>query len=119
MSSFPDDAFLAAIPVQALPWEPGDEGRVVLLRPKLLSPRWTWVLRLIRRPTFRVRLDPRGTAVWQACDGARSVAEVARLVAERFPQETDTTSRTALFVRELALGGFVTLHQATVPDPWS
>jgi len=112
MNAFPDDAFLAAVPVQALSSEPGENGTVVLIRPKILSPRWTWLLRWMQKPVYRVKLDPRGTAVWQACDGVRSVAEVARTVAERFPGEPETTSRTAHFVRELAKGRFITLHQA-------
>jgi hypothetical protein len=112
MTSFPDDTFLALVPVQALVSEPGEEGGLVLIRPKILSPRWAWLLRWMQKPVFRVRLDARGTAVWQACDGVRSVAEVARAVAERFPEEPGTTRRTALFVRELAQGRFITLYQA-------
>lgn len=110
MNPFPDDAFLALVPVQALPAEPGEGGNVVLIRPKILSPRWGWLVRLMARPNYRVRLDARGTAVWQACDGVRTVAQVAGAVAAAFPQETDTIRRTALFLRELALGRFITLR---------
>jgi hypothetical protein len=113
MNAFPDEAFLAAVPVQALASEPGEGGNLVLLRPKILSPRWAWLLKLIRKPVFRVRLDARGTAVWQACDGARTVAQVAAVVAEGFPEEPDTTLRTALFLRELARGGFIRLMAGT------
>jgi hypothetical protein len=115
MNAFPDDTYLALVPVQALASEPGEEGKVVLLRPKILSKRWTWVLKLMKKPLYRVRLDARGTAVWQACDGARTVAEVAAQVAERFPEESDTTLRTALFIRELARGQFLNLFQKTDP----
>jgi hypothetical protein len=34
---------------------------------------------------------------------------VIEIVSERFPEETDTTVRTALFIRELASGGFIRL----------
>jgi len=111
MLNFPDDAYLAAVPVQALASEPGEGDTVILLRPKLLSARWAWLLRMMKRPTFRVKLDARGTAVWQACDGQRSIAEVIAMVSAAFPGESDTTVRTALFIRELARGGFVHLHQ--------
>ena len=57
-----------------------------------------------------MRLDARGTAVWRACDGERTVAEVTRVVAMAFPEEPDTTLRTSLFLRELARGGFITLQ---------
>ncbi len=115
MNAFPDDAFLALVPVQVLASEPGEGGNLVLLRPKILSPRWSWLLRLIRKPVFRVKLDARGTAVWQACDGARTVAQVIGVVASAFPEESDTTLRTALFIRELARGGFVRLMAGAPP----
>jgi hypothetical protein len=35
------------------------------------------------------------------------VAQVSEVVAAAFPEEPDTTLRTALFIRELARGGFV------------
>jgi hypothetical protein len=113
MSDFPDEAFLALVPVQALAAEPGEGGNLVLLRPKILSPRWAWLLKLIRKPVFRVRLDARGTAVWQACDGSRTVAQVVEVVARAFPVEPDTTLRSALFLRELARGGFVHFAPST------
>jgi hypothetical protein len=110
MTTFPDEAFLALVPVQVLPSEPGEGGNLILLRPKILSPRWAWLLKMIRKPVFRVKLDARGTAVWQACDGARTVAQVAEAVAKAFPDEPDTTLRTALFLRELWRGQFLKLE---------
>ncbi len=109
MTTFPDVAFLAAVPVQALASEPGEAGNVIVLRPKILSKRWVWLLKMMKKPFYRVKLDARGTAVWQACDGIRTVAEVAELVAQAFPEEPETTYRTALFIRELWRGGFMKL----------
>jgi hypothetical protein len=111
MNPFPDDAFLAAVPFQALSAEPGENGLVVLIRPKILSKRWAWLLRLMKKPNYRVKLDARGAAVWQACNGTRTVGQVAEVVGRAFPGEPDTTNRTALFIRELARGGFVTLME--------
>ena len=111
MNAFPDESFLALVPVQALGSEPGDGGTVVLIRPKILSPRWAWLLRMMKKPNYRVKLDPRGTAVWQACNGTHTVAQVAGAVSSAFPEEPDTTLRTALFLRELARGGFLTLME--------
>jgi hypothetical protein len=111
MNSFPDDAFLAAVPVHALTDEPGEGGNLVLIRPKILSKRWTWLLRMMKKPVYRVKLDARGTAVWQACDGHRTVRQVAEIVGQAFPGEPDTLTRTALFIRELARGRFITLME--------
>lgn len=117
MTVFPDEAFLAAIPVRVLASEPGEDGNLVLLRPKILSPRWAWLLRLMKKPVYRVKLDARGTAVWRACDGTRSIGRVADLVGQAFPGEPDATFRTALFLRELARGKFIDLFHG--PDPLS
>lgn len=117
MNPFPDETFLALVPVASLASEPGEGGNLTLIRPKILSPRWAWLLRMMKKPAFRVKLDARGTAVWRACDGQRSVAEIAQAVAEAFPGEADTTLRTALFIRELARGKFLNLFHR--PDPLS
>jgi hypothetical protein len=114
MTAFPDDAFLALVPVQAVASEPSEGGNLVLIRPKILSPRWAWLLRMMKKPVFRVKLDARGTAVWLACDGTRTVAQVAQRIVESFPEEPDTTLRTALFIRELAMGKFI---QLGMPKP--
>jgi hypothetical protein len=108
------------VPIQALASETGEAGLVVLVRPKILSPRWIWLLRMMKKPNYRVKLDLRGTAVWQACDGIRTVGQVADMVGKAFPEEPDTTTRTALFIRELARGGFIRLMERRLePDPLS
>ncbi len=89
--------------------EPGERGNLILIRPKILSPRWGWLLRMMKKPAYRVKLDARGTAVWQAMDGDRNVGQVAERVGRAFPEEADANLRTALFVQELARGGFVRL----------
>ncbi|WP_026853387.1 PqqD family peptide modification chaperone [Geothrix fermentans] len=109
MNAFPDDTFLGLVPAQAVEAEPGEGDTVVLIRPKILSPRWAWLLKLMKRPHFRVKLDARGTALWRACDSARTVAQVMEAMARAHPGEADAGFRAALFLRELARGGFVRL----------
>lgn len=111
MSPFPDAFFLALVPTPAVAAEPGEGGNLVLIRPKILSPRWAWLLRMMKKPNYRVKLDARGTAVWQACDGVRTVGQVAETVGQAFPGEPDTNLRTALFLRELAQGRFITFME--------
>ncbi len=111
MNEFPDDIYLALIPVQVLASEAGEDGKVVLIRPKILSARWSWFLKLMGKPAYRVKLDVRGSAVWAACDGARNVAQVAAVVDGAFPGEADAVLRTALFLRELQRGGFIQFMQ--------
>lgn len=107
MPPFPDPAFLALVPVRAVPFETGDGGRVTLLRPKFVSPRWSWLRRFLKRPDFRVRLDERGSTLWLAMDGTRSVADLAALARERFGEAGEPhEERCGRFVEELLRGGF-------------
>ncbi len=110
MAPSPDETFLARGPVPAVPAEPGEGDLLVLVRPKILSPRWSWLLRWMQRPVYRVRLDARGSAAWRACDGVRTMAGVIEAVAAAFPDDPDTAPRTTRFLVELARGGFLTLR---------
>jgi len=107
MPPFPDSEFLALVPVRAVPFETGEEGRVTLLRPKFVSSRWAWLHRFLKRPDFRVRLDERGSTLWLAMDGVRSVGDLAALARERFGEAGEPhEERCGLFVQELVRGGF-------------
>jgi hypothetical protein len=102
--------FMALVPRQAVPFEKDLNGLAVLIRPKILSPRWTWLLRLFKKPNFRVKLDERGSFLWLHCNGTRSIGEIAAATQEHFgdpPQ--DSGLRTATFIQELARGGFLAL----------
>ena len=112
MTTASDETFLSLVPVRGVGAEDLEDGRVVLVRPKILSPRWAWVLRFLGRPDYRVRLDALGSAAWRACDGTRTVAQVADAVATAHPDAADPLPRTVAFIGELARGGFVNLWQA-------
>lgn len=106
---------LARIPVKRVGWEDLEDGRVVLLRPKFLSPGLGWLQRALARPHFRVKLDPTGTFIWKALDGARTCREVCGAVRERFGEAAEPVEeRTLAFLHHLASGGFASLE--TQPD---
>lgn len=108
MPTFPDPDFLALVPVHAVPFERAEDGRVTLLRPKILSPRWEWLVRLLPRPNYRVRLDEKGSFLWASLDGQACVGELAARARAQFGDAGEPhEERCALFVRELARGGFV------------
>jgi len=108
MSTFPDPVFLALVPVRAVPFETAEDGRVTLLRPKILSPRWAWLVRLLPRPNYRVKLDEKGSFLWVSLDGQASVGELAARARACFGEAGEPhEERCALFLRELARGRFV------------
>ena len=105
------EALLSSRPRRLLAFETAEDGRVTLLRPKILSPRWSWLLRFLARPAYRVRLDERGSFVWLLCEDARTVQAIAEETRLKFgdPAE-DSAARAAAFIRELVLGGFLSLE---------
>lgn len=100
--------WLAAVPRPAVGHESSPEGRVVLLRPKFMSPRLQWLQRRLRRPHFRVKLDAVGSCFWVNLDGERSVAQLAELQRLAFGAPSEPAEERAVaFARELFLGGFI------------
>ncbi|MBI4913599.1 MAG: PqqD family protein [Acidobacteria bacterium] len=113
-----NEAFHSLMPERALPFETGDDGRVTVIRPKALAPRWAWILRFLGKPNYRVRLDERGSFLWGLCDGCHTVAELGCEMAARFGEEGgDHRERSAAFVRELLKGGFLRPAPARREEP--
>ncbi len=79
------------------------DGRVVLLVPRFRSgPLARWLLPRLSKPHVRVRLDELGSYVWQRCDGATSLGDIERGMAERFGAELELPGeRLGLFVGQL------------------
>ena len=102
---------LARVPVQAVACETGEDGLVVLLRPKFLSKGLGWLQRHLARPVFRVRLDAKGSFIWGAMDGQRTVAGICALVRERFGQEAEPVEdRTLPLIHQMVKGEFIRLE---------
>ncbi len=110
MGAMTEAEMMARVPERAVGSETTGEGRVVLLRPKFLSPRMGWFQKLLPRPFFRVRLDATGSFIWEALDGKRTVREVCAAVRERFGAGAEPVEeRTVALVVQMVSGGFVRL----------
>jgi hypothetical protein len=77
-------------PVRVAEWEERD-GRITVHRP---LPKTTGLRRLVDRLLFemstrRIRLDMLGSFTWKQLDGARTVAEVAALLRDKYGQEVE------------------------------
>ncbi|HUT77444.1 MAG TPA: PqqD family protein [Polyangia bacterium] len=101
--------YLEFVPRRAVDHEDGDDGRLVLLRPK-----WTrgvmarWLQPRIQRKFFHVRLDEVGTATWQLIDGSRSVGDICEALFELFGERVEPRfERGAKFIRQLERGEMV------------
>lgn len=98
-------------PQRTAQWiQEGDET-VVILIPKFSNPFLVrWLLPYLKSQNFRLSLDRYGSAVWTACDGAATVADVIGIMQRRFPEEASTMSeRTISFTRHLLREKFIRL----------
>jgi len=92
-------------------WETAEGGRVVLLVPKFRNRRVrSWLVPLLARPDFRVKLDDLGTSFWRLCDGTMPISEIAERIAVEFGAEEEALwDRIARFVVKLEREGLLVL----------
>ena len=99
-------------PRRNVEWEIDDGGRAVLLVPRFRS-RWlrAWLLPLLAKPSFRIRLDAMGTAFWQRCDGSTPVLEIAeQMSAQSGSDVDDMIERLGRFLARLEREGFIDME---------
>jgi len=108
----PRPNYLDYVPQRNIEHEEGDDGRLVLLRPKFMSgPLARWLQPRIKRKHFKVRLDDLGTATWRAIDGKRSVGQIADILYEEFGERIEPRyERMSMFIDSLAKGKMVTFE---------
>ena len=98
-------------PRRNVEWETGEGGHTVLVVPRfrdrLLR---TWILPLLAKPDFRVKLDAMGTAFWQRCDGSTTVLEIADAMAGQSGSDLeDVIERLARFLARLEREEFIVM----------
>jgi hypothetical protein len=106
--------YLDRIPARRVAFEEGEEGRLVLLRPKFLTgPFAKWLQPRIPKKFFRVQLDDLGTCVWKAIDGARTVGEIAEILFAEFGERVEPRyERCSKFVHSLHQGAMIAFVEA-------
>lgn len=104
--------YLDCVPKRNVEFEKGDDGRVVILRPKFLKgPLAKYLQPHLKRKFFRVRLDEFGSATWEAIDGARTIGQISDLLFERFGEGVEPRyERCAKFIGSLHRGAMVSLE---------
>lgn len=96
-------------PMRNIKWETGEQDQVVLLVPKFRSGFLArWVQPRLSRPYYRVKLDAYGSFIWNACDGNRTVSEIADVMKDKFKENLESLyDRIGKFVRRLDESKFV------------
>jgi hypothetical protein len=105
----PKENYLDRIPERKVAFEEGEEGRLVLLRPKFITGPFARLLQPhLPRKFFRVQLDDVGTCVWRSIDGARTVGEIAELLYAEFGERVEPRhERCSRFIHSLHQGAMV------------
>ncbi len=84
------ERFWTAQPHRRLEWRESDDGRCVVLRPRLGEGRvGRWLAARLSDPYYRIRLDAVGTFIWKACDGETPLMVIAERMRERFGSEVE------------------------------
>jgi len=94
---------LDLIPVRNIKWEKKEDGLIILLKPKFgLAFLKKYVLPRLKKPYFKIKLDPVGSFIWEHCDGSLRVKEVAKNLKDKFGEEVEPLyDRLALFLQSL------------------
>ena len=110
------DPILATVPRPLAEWSSGEDGRVVLVRPRPTTAGLKGTVDLITwwLSPRKVRLDALGSAAWRLIDGRTTVAEIADALAARHEAE-DAPGRAAFFVRLLVREGYLELWAVEPP----
>jgi hypothetical protein len=92
-------------------WVQGDQGEVVILIPKFSNPFLVrWLLPFLKSQNFKLKLDPYGSAFWNACDGGSTVAEIIELMKRSFPDQAESMGERVIgFTRHLLREKFIRL----------
>jgi hypothetical protein len=101
--------FDSAIPVRQHAFIEKADGKVAVLVPRFTGrlARRLFVP-LLARPEFRMHLDALGSAVWKACDGRTTVAELTRAMESAGGGPApDVRQRVYLFLRKLQREGSI------------
>jgi len=109
LSRVTSDPFDTAVPLRQHEYVERGDGGVTVLVPRFTG-RWArrLLMPLLARREIRMHLDELGSAVWRACDGHATVADITRLVESRqggVPGEA--RQRVHFFLRQLVREGSI------------
>ncbi len=95
---------LDLIPVQNVDWEKKEDGTVSLKLPKTRSRLFkAIIIKMGKKPHFKVHLDEFGSFVWEQCNGIHRVDQIGNHLKSKFGKTVEPVyDRLGAFVRTLA-----------------
>ena len=112
MSSKESQNLLTLRPKWNIEWEPREGNLVVLLVPKFRSRFLAkWFVPMLAKPNIRVKLDERGSFVWQRCDGKTTVESIGEQMSTAFSEPLESSfDRIEKFIGQLTRNKFLVLN---------
>ncbi len=81
------------VPERAREWVRSDSGQVRVLEPRYgRTALGRWLASHVPNPEIEIKLDEIGSAVWEECDGASSVAQILERLRSRFGTQIEPGS---------------------------
>jgi hypothetical protein len=96
-------------PLRTIAWEKTGDGHITLIYPKfrgrLLQ---KYLLPLLAKPNFRIRLDDYGSFIWMRCDGQTDVVRIAIEIRAEFGERVEPVyERIGLFLKRMESEHFI------------
>lgn len=110
---------LELCPVRNVSWEMAEQEQVVLLIPKFKS-RFAvkYIMPMLAKPNFRIKLDAYGSFLWQRFDGDTPVRRIAESMKDTFGESVEPVyDRIGKFIRALEKEKFILIPTATSGQP--
>lgn len=101
---------LALVPVHRMDWNKDEDGLITILKPKFMSSFFRkYLIPRMKRPHYKVKLDKKGSFIWNHIDGERNVQDIANFFLKKFGEEIEPLyDRLAAFFQQLERSGFIT-----------
>ena len=103
---------LTLTPRRTVEWVEGENGHVVILFPKFRNKFLaTWLLPMLSKKNFRIKLDAHGSFLWRQFDGSTSVEEMGARMEREFGKDTESVyDRIGKFLQKLEKEKFIALE---------
>ena len=98
-------------PLRVIAWERSGDGCITLIYPKFRT-RFLqkYLLPLLPKPNFRIRLDKYASFIWLRCDGQMEVAQIAMEMRAAFGEQIEPVyERIGLFLKRMESEQFIVI----------
>lgn len=84
-------------------WEKTEHGLAVIMIPKFGNHLFgKWIMKKLKQPNYRLKLDEIGSFVWEHCNGLENVQEIGEKLLKKYGEKVEPVyDRLGLFFKRL------------------